>query len=74
MVTLEKQQKNFIPLWLSSHPGGSERVNYLENLISRGNYNRYAYEGVERHLEVQARVKQLLQEQKSQEQKKSRSF
>ncbi|WP_414551219.1 M48 family metalloprotease [Anabaena sp. CCY 0017] len=73
MVTLEKQQKNFIPLWLSSHPGGSERVSYLENLISRGNYNRYAYEGVERHLEVQARVKQLLAEKKSPDQKKSRS-
>ncbi|MBE9201387.1 MULTISPECIES: M48 family metallopeptidase [unclassified Nodularia (in: cyanobacteria)] len=73
MVTLEKQQRNLIPLWLSSHPGGSERVSYLENLITRGNYNRYAYEGVERHLEVQTRVKQLLEEKKSREQKKSRS-
>jgi predicted Zn-dependent protease len=73
MVTLEKEQKNFIPLWLSSHPGGSERVSYLENLISRGNYNRYAYEGVERHIELQARVKQLLKDKKSQEPKKSGS-
>ncbi|MDB9374948.1 M48 family metallopeptidase [Nodularia sphaerocarpa] len=71
MVTLEKEQKNFIFLWLSSHPGGSERVSYLENLISRGKYNRYAYEGVERHIEVQARVKQLLEEKKLQEKKKS---
>ncbi|WP_414527075.1 M48 family metalloprotease [Nodularia chucula] len=73
MVTLEKEQKNVIPLWLSSHPGGSQRVSYLENLISRGNYNRYSYEGVERHLEVQARVKQLLQDKKSREAKKSSS-
>ncbi|MBI1241334.1 MAG: M48 family metalloprotease [Nostoc sp. RI_552] len=70
MVTLEKEQKNFIPLWLSSHPGGSERVSYLENLISRAKYNRYAYEGVERHIAVQARLKQILKEKKEQEQKK----
>ncbi|MBE9053455.1 M48 family metalloprotease [Nostocales cyanobacterium LEGE 11386] len=73
MVTLEKQQKTAIPRWLSSHPGGSERVSYLENLITRGSYNRYTYEGVERHTQVQARVKQLLKEKKAQEQKKQGS-
>ncbi|MCC5664423.1 M48 family metalloprotease [Nostoc sp. CHAB 5784] len=70
MVTLEKQQKNAPPSWLSSHPGGSERVSYLENLITRSNYNRYAYEGVARHLEIQARVKKLLEEKKAREEKK----
>lgn len=70
MVTLEKQQKNAPPSWLSSHPGGSERVSYLENLITRSNYNRYAYEGVGRHLEIQARVKKLLEEKKAREEKK----
>lgn len=73
MVTLEKQQKNIIPTWLSSHPGGSERVSYLENLITRGGYNRYSYEGIERHLEVQARVRQLMKERKEQEQKRQNS-
>ncbi|MBW4555379.1 MAG: M48 family metalloprotease [Trichormus sp. ATA11-4-KO1] len=73
MVTLEKQQKTAIPRWLSSHPGGSERVSYLENLITRGSYNRYTYEGVERHTQVQARVKQLLKEKKAQAQKKQGS-
>ncbi|MEA5582693.1 M48 family metallopeptidase [Nodularia harveyana UHCC-0300] len=73
MVTLEKEQKNSIPLWLSSHPGGNERVSYLESLISRSNYNRYSYEGVERHLQVQARVQQLMQAKKAQEEKKSGS-
>jgi predicted Zn-dependent protease len=73
MVTLDKQNKNAPPSWLSSHPGGNERVNYLENLINRGNYNRYTYEGVERHTAIQAKVKQLLKEKKEQEDKKRRS-
>ncbi|MCC5607928.1 M48 family metallopeptidase [Nostoc sp. CHAB 5834] len=70
MVTLEKQQKNAPPSWLSSHPGGNERVSYLENLITRSSYNRYAYEGVARHLEIKARVKKLLEEKKAREEKK----
>ncbi|WP_152590607.1 M48 family metallopeptidase [Nostoc sphaeroides] len=70
MVTLEKQQKNAPPSWLSSHPGGNERVSYLENLITRNSYNRYAYEGVGRHLEIKARVKKLLEEKKAREEKK----
>ncbi|MGK7918070.1 MAG: M48 family metalloprotease [Prochloraceae cyanobacterium] len=32
--------------WLSSHPASDERVRYLEELIQRNGYNRYAYEGV----------------------------
>lgn len=73
MVTLEKQQKYAPPSWLSSHPGGNERVNYLEDLISRGNYNRYTYEGVERHAAITNKVKQILQELKEQAEKKQRS-
>ncbi|MFN6469709.1 MAG: M48 family metalloprotease [Nostoc sp. SerVER01] len=70
MVTLDKQQKNAPPSWLSSHPGGSERVSDLENLIIRSSYNRYAYEGVGHHTEIQARVKKLLQEKKARDEKK----
>lgn len=73
MVTLAKEQRNFLPPWLSSHPGGSDRVSYLENLISRGNYNRYAYEGVEPHITVQAQIKQIIEEKKKEEQEKSPS-
>ncbi|MBD2164230.1 M48 family metalloprotease [Calothrix membranacea FACHB-236] len=73
MVTLEKQQKNAPPRWLSSHPGGSERVSYLEDMITNSKFNRYAYEGVERHSQIRAKVKQLLKEKKSQEEKKQRS-
>ncbi|MBD2415086.1 peptidase M48 Ste24p [Nostoc calcicola FACHB-389] len=70
MVTLDKQQKNAPPSWLSSHPGGGERVSDLENLITRSSYNRYAYEGVGHHTEIQARVKNLLQEKKARDEKK----
>lgn len=73
MVTLDKQQKNAPPSWLSSHPGGNERVSSIEELITRSNYNRYAYEGVGRHREIQAKVKQLLKEKKEQAEKKQRS-
>jgi predicted Zn-dependent protease len=73
MLTLEKQQKNAPPSWLSSHPGGSERVRYLEDLITNSSYNRYTYEGVERHSQIKAKVKQLLKEKKEQEEKKRRS-
>ncbi|MDZ7961380.1 MAG: M48 family metalloprotease [Aulosira sp. DedQUE10] len=73
MVTLEKQQKNAPPSWLSSHPGGSERVGYLEDMIINSEYNRYAYEGVERHAQIKAKVKQLLKDKKEQEEKKRRS-
>ncbi|BCL37071.1 M48 family metallopeptidase [Nostoc sp. MS1] len=71
MVTLEKQKKYDIPTWLSSHPGGNERVTYLENLITRSNYNRYAYEGIQRHVEIQARVNKLLKEKKEREKKET---
>ncbi|MBH8552750.1 M48 family metalloprotease [Nostocaceae cyanobacterium CENA357] len=69
MVTLDKQKKYSPPTWLSSHPGGNERVSYIEDLITRGGYNRYAYEGVGRHAEVKARVKQLLKEKKERKKK-----
>jgi|GEM_PF-5499337 len=66
----DKQRKNAPPSWLSSHPGGNERVSDIENLISRSKYNRYAYEGVGRHAEIKARVKQLLKEKKERDEKK----
>jgi Zn-dependent protease with chaperone function len=60
MVTLKQQQKNAPPTWASSHPGGKERVSYLENLISRGGYNRYAYEGVAKHEEMREKAKAII--------------
>jgi predicted Zn-dependent protease len=65
MVTLQKEDKDTpVFSWLSSHPGTKERVRYLEKLIIENGYNRYAFEGVERHTEVQARVEKLLIEWK----------
>ncbi|MDJ0799239.1 MAG: M48 family metallopeptidase [Calothrix sp. MO_167.B12] len=70
MVTMNKEQKNAPPQWLSSHPGSGQRVSYLEELITRSDYNRYAYEGVEKHLSIQAKAKKILQEKKEREEKK----
>ncbi|MBF2064723.1 MAG: M48 family metalloprotease [Calothrix sp. C42_A2020_038] len=64
MVTLKQQQKNLPPTWASSHPGGNERVSYLEDLITRNSYNRYAYEGVAKHQEIRSKVKIILKEVK----------
>ncbi|MFQ4146564.1 M48 family metalloprotease [Chlorogloeopsis sp. ULAP02] len=72
MVTLDKQQKNAPPSWLSSHPGGDERVRYLEEMIITNNYNRYTYEGVARHIEMQAKAKQVIKDKKEQADKKKR--
>jgi hypothetical protein len=34
----------------------------MESLIERNGYNRYAYEGVVRHIAIQERVAKLLKE------------
>jgi predicted Zn-dependent protease len=70
MRTLEKQQKRNPPEWLSSHPGGSQRVSSIEEMITRNGYNRYAYEGVARHQQIKDKTKQLIKEKKEAEKKK----
>jgi Zn-dependent protease with chaperone function len=60
MVTLKQQQKNAPPTWASSHPGGKERISSLEDFISRGGYNRYAYEGVAKHQEMREKAKAII--------------
>lgn len=78
MVELNEQEKEKdrppFP-WLSTHPITKERVRYLEQLIQRNGYNRYAYEGVAKHLEMKAKTKQLLVEHKrrEEEEKKKKS-
>ncbi len=72
MVTLEKQEKSSPPTWLSSHPGTGARVRYIENLIERNGYNRYAYEGVARHAIIKARVEKLLIEEQLRQKKHRR--
>lgn len=70
MVTLDQQEKNSPPAWLSSHPATDDRIRYLENLIERNGYNRYAYEGVARHAQIKAKVEKLLIDKEQQRKKK----
>ncbi|MGK7894784.1 MAG: M48 family metalloprotease [Xenococcus sp. (in: cyanobacteria)] len=43
--------------FFSSHPASDDRVEYLEQLIERNDYNRYTFEGVEKHREIQEKLK-----------------
>lgn len=61
MVTLDEktqaaQARSSQPEYLSSHPASATRVRYLEELIQRNGYNRYALEGVDKHSEIQAKL------------------
>jgi predicted Zn-dependent protease len=51
------------PEWLSSHPGGNERISNIERLITQDGYDRYAYEGVERHQVIKRKMAVLLKEE-----------
>jgi predicted Zn-dependent protease len=71
MVTLDKEERDRpIFAWLSTHPDTKERIGNIETLIQRNGYNRYTYEGVSRHVEIQKRVAQLLEEYKEREKQK----
>ncbi len=59
MVTLNEQAQasgRNVPTWISTHPNPEDRVTYLKTLVERGGYERYAYEGVASHEEIQAIV------------------
>ncbi|WP_199318699.1 M48 family metallopeptidase [Leptolyngbya sp. FACHB-541] len=61
MITLEEAEEESLPfVWLSSHPDADERIENIETQIELNGYNRYTYEGVERHQAMQRRVEQLL--------------
>ncbi len=65
MVTLNKEEHHHSGFsWLEDHPATPERVSYLQELIERNGYNRYAYEGVARHAKIKERVKKLIEENK----------
>ena len=62
MVTLNEDNEGpGAPSWISSHPNPEDRVAYLQNLVERGGYNRYAYEGVASHEEIQTIVARQLE-------------
>ena len=62
MVTLYEQEEARPAFsWLSTHPLTEERVDYTAALIQERGLNRYRYEGVEQHLQIQARVRDLME-------------
>jgi predicted Zn-dependent protease len=72
MVTLKQEETRAAFSWLSSHPPTSDRMRYLESIIQRHGYNRYAYEGVARHTQIKQRVEKLLQQKQSEPKKHQR--
>jgi predicted Zn-dependent protease len=58
MVTLAQNTPAGSPVdeYFSTHPASPARVSYLEELIQRNGYNRYALEGVDKHREIQAKL------------------
>lgn len=62
MSTLEEEYGNRSVTWFSSHPNPGERVSYLKQLIDQGGFERYTYEGVEKHLNVRKKTLQLINE------------
>jgi len=57
MVTLAKQERRVAPFeWLSTHPDTVERQRNIERQIRENGYNRYAYEGIDRHAAMRLRV------------------
>lgn len=64
MVTLEaEKEENDLeepPIWLSTHPSTSERIENIERQIQAQGLNRYAFEGVIRHQNVRETMKELL--------------
>ncbi|HIK26541.1 MAG: M48 family metalloprotease [Oscillatoriaceae bacterium SKW80] len=61
MVTLKERKGSGRFLnFLSTQPPTTERINYLAKLIQRNGYNRYTYEGVERHGKIKARLEKIL--------------
>ncbi|WP_051044155.1 M48 family metalloprotease [Baaleninema simplex] len=56
METLRQEQRGPTIPYLSTHPAPASRVRYMEELIQRNGYERYAFEGVERLAAVKARL------------------
>lgn len=60
-VTFKQQEKGqSTPAYLRTHPTSEARVRYLEEIIQRNGYNRYAFEGVQRHIEIKQKLQKIL--------------
>lgn len=62
MHTLKKEYRNQEPPlpWFSTHPPTDERIRYIRGLVRDRGYNPFAFEGVERHQQIQARLRTLV--------------
>lgn len=61
MVTLENQEEDSpVFSWLSTHPLTNQRVEYTAEVVEERNFNRYQYEGIARHSQIQTQVRALL--------------
>lgn len=70
MVMMDEEHKNRPPAWLSTHPDTSDRVKYIELEIVHNNFNRFAYEGVERHQQIRKKVTEMLEAYKAEKEGK----
>jgi Zn-dependent protease with chaperone function len=59
-----RRNRGRAPIWLSSHPGSDERLANLEAVILNSGFDRYAYEGADRHASFKAKATKLIQEEK----------
>lgn len=62
MHTLKQEYRNQEPPlpWFSTHPPTNERIRYIRGLIRDRGYNPFAFEGVERHQQIQAHLRTLV--------------
>ncbi len=59
-----RKNRGRAPIWLSTHPGADERLANLEAVILNSGFDRYAYEGADRHASFKAKATKLIQEEK----------
>jgi hypothetical protein len=48
------------PPWLSTHPGIDERLENIKTQIIQQNYDPYKFEGISKHQEIQAIIRELM--------------
>ncbi len=58
-VTLNEQNGDSPAEYLSTHPATENRISYLEQLIAQNGYNRFAFEGIDEHTQMQEKLKNL---------------
>ncbi len=77
METLGEEEKER-PLfaWLSTHPETDERVHNIERQIQAEGFDRYGFEGVERHDRMREKARRLIEvaKKKAEEEQKNRPW